>query len=564
MKKDIVLWIFLGALGLWLGVENPLLHLPGLIILYPLALLILGYKSSEKSEALRYGWLLGLLGSSLALYWLAIPIHYVGGLPWILAFPCAIFVGTFFGFFCGLFSLASFCFRDVNIWEKTLLLALVWYITEWLRGWVFTGFPWFPFAIGFVRSPLLLQGASILGVYGLSGLYVGICCLGFEGIHYYKSACNKSQLQALFPLLVVCIMCVVIFVFGCFRLTPNSIPTENNGIVMAIVQGNDDQLIKWTNENKYQSIQGYIDLSEKLLAEIKKQQSVDQVRLPDIFLWPETVLPFDFQSQFEQEGRRRIHRFVNMYQIPLIFGAPGIEREGLDITIFNRAYYYAPDIQKIYQHRIENRELQWYDKEHLVPFGEYTPPLLNLPFLQQILQEIGVYTPGDKVHPFLFEYISCVSAKGKSQCIQRIIPIGMLVCYEAIFPELTRKRVAEGAEILVTLSNDAWFGKTVAQRQHLQLIQIRTIEVGRWMARSTVSGISAFIDPYGRIVAAAEPFVPTYLVGTVIPLHDNTVFFWIEPWLPSISIVFLCVLLWHTGIVNPFRIVKNRGFSCFS
>lgn len=550
-------WVIIGSLSLWLGIENPICYIPGLIFLYPLSLVILAHSSSRKSDALRYGWAVGLIGSSLSIYWLAIPMHFVGGLPWILAFSSAVFMGFLMGFFLGLFSLSAFLFHHISFWQKSVMLGLVWYLMEWLRSWVLTGFPWLPFTMGFARYPVMLQFASIIGTYALSGLYVGIVCLVFySSLHWlcWNNLNNINRLNVIGALALACILFTSIIFFGYIRLKNDCYNiADQNGIVIAIIQGNDDQFVKWTPQTKYQSVWRYIKASEELLKNIQKYMLT---RPPDVFLWPETVIPFDFKNELERIGRESIIEFTNKYQTSIIFGAVGIESKAKDLAIFNRVYYYKP--KSLVQTKLDSLEIiQWYDKEHLVPFGEYTPPFFNFSFLKQLLQGIGTYTPGEKVAPLLFELEEKIENKGLVYA--RNVPMGILICYEVIFPGLVRKRVAEGAEVFITVSNDSWFGHSVAAKQHLQLAQMRSIEFGRWMARAAVTGISAFIDPYGRVVDSTKIFIPAYLIGTIEPTKDKTVFFWLEPWLPTFAILILCIMLWGTKLITHCWIYKSRG-----
>ena len=565
MKIHSSAWIIIGALGLWFGVENPICYIPGLIFFYPLSLIILGHNAPGKVDALRAGWILGLLGSSLSLYWLAVPIHTIGGLPWLLACPCVVLVGGSLGFFSGLFSFFVFCFHHIQFWQKSLMLGLVWYLIEWIKSWFFTGFPWLPFTMGFARYPVMLQCASIIGSYALSGLYVAILCLVFYSILYSQSKdIHKCSIK--WPLIralsVACILFISIVLFGYITLKTNPIDMNiQDGVTIAIIQGNDDQIVKWNPQTKYRSAQKYVRASEELLKNIFRLHEGGNTYYPDVFLWPETVILFDFKAEVEKGIHNPLTYFVNKYQIPVIFGATGIETAGKDITIFNRLYYYSPGNYRLdcSESNKINKSLQWYDKEHLVPFGEYTPLFFNFPFLSQLLQEVGTYTPGEKVAPLLFEIKETVK-KGSIACY-RTISMGILICYEVIFPELARKRVAEGAQVFITVSNDSWFGHTIAPVQHLQIAQMRSIEFGRWMARAAVTGISAFIDPYGRIIDSTKIFIPTYLVGTIRPIIDNTVFFWIEPWLPTFAILVLCIMLWKNNLITHSCGHKSRGCS---
>lgn len=131
-----------------------------------------------------------------------------------------------------------------------------------------------------------------------------------------------------------------------------------------------------------------------------------------------------------------------------------------------------------------------YDKEHLVPFGEYLPSWLNWGFLEALLQGVGVYETGTAVAPLRYENLA----------------LGMLICYEGIFPWLAQARVADGANILVDISNDGWFEDTPASRQHLYLTVLRALEQNRWILRGTNTGISVVVDPRGRLTARGGQF----------------------------------------------------------
>lgn len=149
----------------------------------------------------------------------------------------------------------------------------------------------------------------------------------------------------------------------------------------------------------------------------------------------------------------------------------------------------------------------WYDKEHLVPFGEYMPLAGILP-LQKLVSGVGDFVPGQN---------SKALKSGD-------LALGVLVCYEAIFAGLAQDRVSQGANLLVNISNDAWFGDTSAPHQHLQLAALRAIEQGRYLVRSTNTGISAFIDPLGRIKVAGPQFKELAASGVVHPHAELTVF----------------------------------------
>ena len=150
-------WIVCGAAGLWIGMPNPVASVPVAALLYPASLFLLGTASTSWKQAFRLGWICGLAGSSACLYWLAIPVHDFGGLPWALAAPCPLFMGAYVGLYGGLFAALAHVLRAEPAWRKSLALGLGWYLLECFRGWFLTGFPWLtlasvPFSYAFAMA----------------------------------------------------------------------------------------------------------------------------------------------------------------------------------------------------------------------------------------------------------------------------------------------------------------------------------------------------------------------------------------------------------------------------
>ena len=155
-------WIFCGAAGLWIGMPNPVASFPAAALLYPASLFLLGTGSTSWKRAFRLGWLCGLAGASACLYWLAIPVHDFGGLPWALAAPCPLLMGAYIGLYGGLFAALAHALRGEPAWRKGVALGLGWYLMECFRGWFFTGFPWITLAV-WARRP---AGGLVLPVRG--------------------------------------------------------------------------------------------------------------------------------------------------------------------------------------------------------------------------------------------------------------------------------------------------------------------------------------------------------------------------------------------------------------
>jgi apolipoprotein N-acyltransferase len=216
---------------------------------------------------------------------------------------------------------------------------------------------------------------------------------------------------------------------------------------------------------------------------------------PSLIVWPETSMPFYFQD--DSPLRKPVLDFLASSNATLILGAPAYRLGFGDYSLFNRAYLLPGS----------GAAPSWYDKEHLVPFGEYMPLPSWLP-LEKLVHGVGDFAPGHDEKPLRSGDLA----------------VGMLVCYEAIFSGLAQERVSQGANLIVTISNDAWFGATSAPLQHLNLTALRAIEQGRWIVRSTNTGISAFIDPLGRIHRAGPQFEPLAAAWQVHARSQTTVY----------------------------------------
>lgn len=511
--------VLVGAAALFLGTANPLIHVPLIIVGYPAALAWLGLTSPRP---FRHGWWAGLLGATGGLYWIAVAVHDYGFFPWVAAASCAAVLGMYVGLWGGLFSRAAAALRPLGPVRRCVAAGLLWYLLEWIRGWFGTGFPWLTLSGGLAAWPELVQGASLAGEYGLSGLLAGAGWLLAETALAARRGdfprCRRTGGAALLVLLLPA-------VFGWCRVhvvRPFPEPEEIAPLTVALVQGNVGQDIKWDPVFQQATVDKYLDLSRQALASAAGR--------PDIVIWPETSMPFHYQA--DDAHGSRLRAFARETGVPLLFGGPGFARNAPGETVlFNRAFL------------IDARGLDQghYDKQHLVPLGEYAPPPLNLPIFEALTQGIGGFAPGSDAPPFRLD--SPTASPGAR--------LGMLICYEGIFPEIARQRVAQGATVLINISNDAWYNRTSAPTQHLQLSLLRAVEQGRWMARATNTGVTAFISPLGEITSSVgDPvtgsglFTDAFLVGVVAPLSGHTVYFVLHPWLPSLAFLALAVIVW--------------------
>ena len=529
-RWNLLVAIVAGGLGLWLGFPNPYLQFPLLAMAYPAALYFLGTATASWKLAFRLGWICGLAGSSACLYWLSIPIHEVAGQSWLLAVPCPLLMAAYVGIYGGIFAAIAhkLCASGDNFVHRALVLGLVWYLLEVFRGWFITGFPWLSLATAFAPWPVWIQGASIIGAYGLSGVLAAFSC--------FCMACltptgQDTKSGPHFRLLLGGILCFLLFLGGSYGIQQHR-NIENRpefGVPVALIQGNLDQNIKWNPTVQGLTVKRYLDLSKEAL-------HFPEGDRPTLLIWPETCMPFNYE--LDPVYPWQLREFARSEKITILFGTPGF-RKNLDssIDVFNRAWLISP----------MGKDSGFYEKEHLVPFGEYVPPFLDLSFLRPLLQGIGNFTPGEHTDPLPTPLASSRTpsrsdglAETDTACS---LVQGLLICYEGIFPELAQKQVALGATLLVNISNDAWFGRSSAPEQHLQQSVLRAVEQGRWLARSTNTGISALIAPDGTIPVRGHLFRDEVIAGTVALQQEFTPFHHLQPWLPWLGLVLLLLLL---------------------
>ncbi len=513
----------MAALGLWLGLANPLCHIPWLILLHPMALLFLGQGAPSRGRAFLRGWAASTLGWSGVLYWIAVPVHDFGALPWALAVPCAVLLAAYMAVYGGIFALLAHETQKLHptILSGALLLAFGWYLLEWIRGWLFSGFSWTPLAAAFATLSPLIQGASVLGAYGLGGFFAGLSCLAGLGLERG----GRRGLTA---------FCAALGIFlgawcaGAAYMEHQVISRKNVDVLL--VQGNINQNVKWSPAMQRATVTRYMELTQGALTRLEPRTETAFV------IWPETAMPFDAES--ERELVLPLRMLAKRTNAELAFGTIAYNRSSG--KYFNRANFLNADGQLT----------DSYDKQHLVPFGEYAPPFLDFPFLESLFQAIGAFVPGREPPGARMRIFD--AEKGEAA----LVP-GVLICYESIFPELARQRVADGADTLINISNDAWFGRTSAPVQHLHTTLLRSVEFGRPLLRATNTGISAFIDAKGRLLSQSPLFTAATLHASIAPARGTTLFFHLAPWMPGIATAAFAAL-WLLAWSNQRRLTPPQ------
>lgn len=470
--------VLLCAAGTWLGFANPLLHLPVLALVLPMSLAWLGLQARSLRQAFFRGWLAASAGYAAALYWVSIPVHEFGSLPWIAAVPCPILLGLYLGLYAGLFCLALAWAAPRTGWPVLILLAwTLWASLEYIREILLTGFPWLGLAQAFAPWPVFLQAVSVLGAHGFSGLLAGIGVGFVLGVHRPRAW--------IAPAAALCGLTL----FGVWHIQHPALTQQSINLPAALIQGDIEQGLKWDPAFQRQTLNRYLRMSRNAVRE----------HSAELVVWPETAIPFYVQENTELSAKLR--SFCRNHQVALFTGAPGysLRDGGTEVVSHNLVYLFGPD----------GLVRGTYTKEHLVPFGEYIPFGSYLPFITRMVQGVGDFRPGDRTAPLEYKDLA----------------LGGLICYEVIFSGLVQHRVAAGANLLINVSNDAWFGRSSGPRQHLHQAVLRSIEQGRGMLRATNTGVSAIIDPQGRILQSTTLFAPETLQADSLPAGHGRTFF---------------------------------------
>ncbi len=463
------------------------------------------------------GFVFGLGHSMTSFYWISYVVAHYGHLPYFLAIPVFMLLAMYLSLYPAVFAVACKVYNnDRFAW---LGIPSLWILLEWVRSKLITGFPWNLIAYSQGSFNWIAQTADLWGPYGVGWLVILI------NTHIALLIMDKKKNYWSWSFLFLLLL------FSCIYGNIKSREYEfdnlrrnvsSKKLSVSLVQGNIDQSQKWDKRFQDFTLDKYFSLTEK---------ATSQTAGLHLVIWPETAMPFFFGT--EPEPTEALINFTRKLRQPILFGSPGISinDKGQVNGFLNKAYLIDKDGTIIGE----------YAKEHLVPFGEYVPMKKILFFVKRLVPATGDFVPGRFSGIVEFE---------KTR-------LGLLICYEAIFPELTRKRILAGAEVLINISNDAWFGRTSAPFQHLEMARWRAIESRRPLLRCTNTGISAIIDPSGKILSSLSLFTDGFINGDILPLKHITFY----ERFGNVFVIF-CALTVFTKVVYvvfQFRKEKRRG-----
>lgn len=428
----------------------------------------------------KKGFLLGFAAGGAfflsTLYWVVHSMYYYGGVPMLTAVAVMLVLVLYMSLYWGLFGWFLAAAGKSDDLVRVFMAPAAWVALEYARAHLLTGFPWVLLGYSQASYLPLIQIADTTGVWGISFVIMAVNTALFLVVRRIRDETAPSPLRAA---IVAGAILITVAVYGFMKMSlVDRDAAAWTPITAAVAQGSIDQSVKWDASMEDKTLEIY---SELTLGAADKGAR--------LIVWPETAIPFYYEKDRVEKGipgrtAKKGRSFILTGSPSYIYNA---SKGGYDF--YNSAYLLSP----------EGEMLGRYDKVHLVPFGEYVPLRTLLPFVSKLTAGIGDFAEGAGPVPVML---------GKDG-------LGILICYEAIFPEIARAAVKNGATLLVNITNDGWFGRTSAPYQHLEMTVLRAVENRSYLLRSANTGISAVIDPVGRVLGKTGLFERTVLISKV-------------------------------------------------
>lgn len=399
---------------------------------------------SLKSAAIL-GFLFGFGHFFTSMYWVSIGVSvYINEFWW--AIPLTLIgLPAFLACFITISCIISWLGRNKEHYH--ILFCFSWMLLEWVRSWAFTGMPWNLLGYTLTFSNTIIQIVSVFSIYGLSFITIYSSTLFYDFL-------NKNLMYFKLTLIVILINFLIIITFGMYMLITN--PTQYSNLKVRLIQPSIAQKIKWDKAELSNNFNKHILLSKK-------------PNKPNIIIWPEAAVTVPYL-------------YVKKDLIGILEGSDSLLITG-GITESNDSTYDYKIYNSLYAINKYGEKIFEYNKSYLVPFGEYMP-LKHILAFKKITNGFIDYTKGIKK----LVYIKDINLKIKA-----------LICYESIFPDFVRVSNKD-SDLIINVTNDAWYGRSFGPYQHFHISRMRAIENGLPMLRVANNGISAIIDPLGRVI----------------------------------------------------------------
>ncbi len=442
--------------------------------------LLLAIRKVQPKAGFMFGLAFGMAHYTSLVYWTVHTMNQYGNIALVQSVLIMVLLAAYLALYPGLFAALLTWLRPSP--AKLIFMApAVWIVLEFVRDRLFTGFPWELLGYSQYKYLWLIQVADLFGVYSVSGLIVAanavvtVALLAWLELPWQSSTpTRKTAWRAAAVLLAVLSGTAA---YGILRIKAiDQAAASSDHAKVAVIQGNIDQAQKWDPRFQVLTTVKYRRLSLEPTA-----------KSAELIIWPETAAPFylwddKVLTEMVMEGVKTTGAYF-------IIGSPSYADGKGQFIYYNSAFMISPQAEPKGK----------YDKVHLVPFGEYVPLKRFLPFIDKLVAQVGDFRSGRKGSTLPWNHHQA----------------GVLICYESIFPGLARAMVANGADLLVNITNDAWFGRTSAAFQHFSMAVFRAVENRRSLARAANTGISGFIDACGRIQNPTDLFKEAVVARSV-------------------------------------------------
>ncbi len=453
------------------------------------------------ARVFRLGWLSGTIAFAGVMTWVVTAMHEFGKVPLGVSYLLMLLLAVYLGLFVAGYGVGYLLLKRKSDTWAPLGGACLWVALEWLRTYLFSGLPWALLGYSQYLALPIIQIADVTAVYGVSFLLVlvnaSLAELTLWAIRTKRGPVPMNR--PWMPVTLALAGVVASLLYGHWRLSQSeeiaARPTQTH-VRVGLVQANIDQAHKWDAAYRRETIDRYLSLTDGLAQRV------------DLILWPEAATPFLFEQELGY--RTEVTTLVRRMNVPLLFGSPTLRRYPNGRPYLHNSAYLL---------RADGSDGGRYDKRHLVPFGEYIPLKSSLLFfLDKLVEGIGDFEAGRDATVFS---VPVRRGEGPAAAMARF---GVVICYEVIFPGETRDFAARGANLMATITNDAWFGRSVAPAQHFGMVVFRAVENRRAVVRAANTGISGVIDPWGRILEATPIFEQRAVAGTAMLMTGETVY----------------------------------------
>lgn len=463
------------ASGLLLAFAFPNVAIGWLIFVAPIPLFIALAFSRRGWESFFLGWISMTTAWLLMVPWVVRVMSHYGGLPYFLGALLFIALAVILGLYGALFGWAFWRIAPGPRFRRWLLVPLAWAAIEYVRTLLLTGVPWNYAVAAIVDYTPLIQFDRVAGPYAMALLILLPATLAAWWITQRPHAMHATVVSGM-----VAIVCFAWWMTGLVAAKMIARPLEIPTVRAALLQPDISQEMRWNDANLMEIFQRMMQMTD------------DAVRSgASVIVWPESTVPLSYATtDFFREAVEAISR---THGADIILGSVALDAQNPD-RIWNAAFLVSG-----------GRTIGHYDKMHLVPFGEYVPLRKMLFFAHKLTHTVGTFEFGTSDMPLI----------GR-------LRYGPAICYEIVFPQIPRTQVLHGAEVLVTITNDAWYDGTSAPQQHLNQARLRAVETDRYVLRAGTTGISAVIDPTGRIVDELPMNGQGIVRGTFQPRHSTT------------------------------------------